>query len=146
VEGAPGRNERGGRPRLHVPIDPHAAWKATAKVAPVIADVLEAKLAPTAAMPGAAPGTARTAELVLYEDERTETGVWEVTPGAFDAAHGQYLEFMHFVAGDATITAADGAVHEVRPGVALTVPPGWRGRWEVRETVRKTYVIVRSAR
>jgi uncharacterized cupin superfamily protein len=27
--------------------------------------------------------------------------------------------------------------------VALTVPSGWRGRWEVRATVRKSYVIVR---
>ena len=51
---------------------------------------------------------------------------------------------MHFVAGSATITAADGTVHEVRPGVALSVPPGWRARSEVRETVRKTYVIVRA--
>jgi uncharacterized cupin superfamily protein len=34
----------------------------------------------------------------------------------------------------------------VRPGVALTVPSGWQGRWEVRETVRKTYVIVRDPR
>ena len=84
--------------------------------------------------------------LVFYEDGRTESGIWEVTPGVFDAAHGRYVEFMHFVAGDATITAADGQVHEVRPGVALTVPPGWRARWEVRETVRKTYVIVRDGR
>jgi hypothetical protein len=97
-------------------------------------------------VPGAAPGSALTAELVLYEDGRTETGIWEVTPGVFEAAHGQYVEFMHFVAGAATITAADGQVHEARPGVALTVPSGWRGRWEVHSTLRKTYVIVRDAR
>jgi hypothetical protein len=107
-------------------------------------DVLGAELADAGQMPGAAPGTALTAELVLYEDERTQTGIWEVTPGVFDAVHGRYAEFMHFVAGDATITGADGQVGEVRPGVALTVAPGWRGRWEVRDTVRKTYVIVRE--
>ena len=107
-------------------------------------DVMSAPLADAGRVPGAESGSAHTGELVLYEDERMQSGIWEVTPGAFDAAHGAYVEFMHFVAGEATITAADGQVHEVRPGVALTVPPGWRGRWEVRETVRKTYVIVRD--
>ncbi len=107
-------------------------------------DVMSAPLADAGRFPGAEPGSAHTGELVLYEDERMQSGIWEVTPGAFDAAHGAYVEFMHFVAGEATITAADGQVHEVRPGVALTVLPGWRGRWEVRETVRKTYVIVRD--
>ena len=105
---------------------------------------MTAQLVDAGGFPGAEPGSARTAELVLYEDDRMETGIWAVTPGECDAAHGQYVEFMHFVAGEATITAADGEVHEVRPGVALTVPSGWRGRWEVRDTVRKTYVIVRD--
>ena len=109
-------------------------------------DVTTAELADAGRFPGAEPGSARTAELVLYEDDRMETGIWEVTPGDFEAAHGPYVEFMHFVAGDATIIAADGEVHHVRPGVALTVPSGWRGRWQVRETVRKTYVIVRDPR
>ena len=109
-------------------------------------DVLTAVLADAGRVPGATPGSALTSDLVLYDDGRTETGIWEVTPGVFDAAHGPFVEFMHFVAGAATITAADGRVHEVRPGVALTVPPRWRGRWEVRETVRKTYVIVRDGR
>ena len=104
---------------------------------------MSAPLAGAGRFPGAEPGSAHTAELVLYEDDRMETGIWAVTPGEFDAAHGQYVEFMHFVAGVATITAADGQVHEVRPGLALTVPSGWRGRWAVRETVRKSYVIVR---
>jgi uncharacterized protein len=111
----------------------------------VSVDVMTARLVDAGRFPGAEPGSARTAELVLYEDGRMETGIWEVTPGEFDAAHGPYVEFMHFVAGDATITAADGEVHEIGPGVALTVPSGWRGRWQVRETVRKTYVIVRDA-
>jgi uncharacterized protein len=112
----------------------------------VIVDVLAAELAEAGPMPGAAPGSALTAERVLYEDERTETGIWEVTPGVFDAAHGSYVEFMHFVAGEATITTAAGEVHVVRPGTTLTVPSEWRAHWEVRATVRKTYVIVHDPR
>src|SRR5512132_284402 len=107
VEGAPGRKRRDGRPWLHVPVDSHAARKAPP---PVMVDVLGARLAGAGRMPGAAPGSAETAELILFAGERTETGIWEVTPGIFDAVHGPYVEFMHFVAGDATITAAGGEV------------------------------------
>ena len=97
-------------------------------------DVTTAPLADAGPFPGAE----------LYRDPVVEAGVWEVTPGRFDAVHGAYVEVMHFIAGEATITAADGEVHEVRAGVALTVPSGWRGHWDVRATVRKTYVIVRD--
>jgi hypothetical protein len=154
VEGAPGRKRRGDRPWLHVSFDPHAAREApppyppfaTKAPQPVMVDVLGAELTDAGPMPGASPGSAQTSELVIYEDQRTETGIWEVTPGVFDAAHGPYVEFMHFVAGEATITTADREVHEVRPGTTLTVPPAWRAHWEVRATVRKTYVIVHDAR
>jgi uncharacterized protein len=107
-------------------------------------DVTRAALTGTGRMPGAAAGAALTAERVLYDDGRTEIGIWEVTPGRFDAVHGPYVEHMHFVAGEATITGARGEVHEVRPGGTLTVPAGWKGSWDVRSTVRKTYVLVHA--
>jgi uncharacterized protein len=107
-------------------------------------DVMWTALTATGQMPGARDGEARTAERVLFEDERTEIGIWEVTPGCFDAVHGRYVEHMHFVAGDALVTGDDGSVYQVRPGRTLTVPAGWRGRWDVRSTVRKTYVLVRD--
>ena len=31
------------------------------------------------------------------------------------------------------------------PGAVVFVPDGWQGIWDIRETVRKTYVIVRTA-
>jgi hypothetical protein len=49
---------------------------------------------------------------------------------------------MYFLAGDATITDADGTPHEILPGAAIMLNDGWRGAWEIRETVRKVYVIV----
>jgi len=107
-------------------------------------DVMWAPLTATGQMPGAPEGEARTAERVLYEDEHTEIGIWEVTPGSFEAVHGPYVEHMHFIAGDALVTGGDGSVYQVRPGRTLTVPAGWSGRWEVRSTVRKTYVLVRD--
>jgi hypothetical protein len=52
---------------------------------------------------------------------------------------------MHFVAGRGTITDADGVVTAIRPGVVMLCPDGWSGDWAVDETIRKTYVIVRTA-
>jgi uncharacterized cupin superfamily protein len=48
---------------------------------------------------------------------------------------------MHVLCGEATVTSDDGATVELRAGVAFVARSGWRGRWDVRETLRKTYVI-----
>lgn len=78
---------------------------------------------------------------VLHRDAGGRSGVWECTPGRFDSARDGDTELMHFVAGRGTITSADGTVHEIRPGVVLVAPDGWRGTWDIRETVRKVYTI-----
>lgn len=78
---------------------------------------------------------------VLHRDEGGRSGVWECTPGRFDSAREGDTELMHFVAGEGTITSADGTVHEIRPGVVLVAPDGWRGTWDIRKTVRKVYTI-----
>jgi uncharacterized cupin superfamily protein len=77
----------------------------------------------------------------LHSDSHARTGIWECTPGSFDSARNGDTEVMHFVAGDATITSADGETYEIRPGSVLVAPDGWRGAWEIRETVRKVYTI-----
>jgi len=51
---------------------------------------------------------------------------------------------MHFVAGSGTITDGDGVVTEIRPGVVMLCPDGWSGTWDVRETIRKTYAVVKT--
>jgi uncharacterized protein len=81
----------------------------------------------------------------LHNDGRARTGVWECTPGRFDSARAGDTEVMHFVAGEATITSADGEVYEIRPGSVLVAPDGWRGTWEIRQTVRKVYTIWNTA-
>lgn len=78
---------------------------------------------------------------VLHRDANGRSGVWECTPGRFDSARNGDTELMHFVAGAGTITTADGTVHEIHPGVVLVAPDGWRGTWDIRETVRKVYTI-----
>lgn len=73
-------------------------------------------------------------------DGSSETGVWVCTPGRWRCVIVSD-EFCHFLSGRSTYTADDGAVLEVGPGDAAFFPKGWSGTCEVRETVRKTYMI-----
>ena len=97
---------------------------------------------------GATAGTPVESFVVLSDDGRTEVGVWECTPGAWTSAKEGIGELMSFVAGHGWIVdeidGRDGERNEIRPGLVRWFADGWRGRWEVDETVRKTYVIVRS--
>jgi uncharacterized cupin superfamily protein len=107
-------------------------------------DALGARLEPIGPKPNATEGDPVEAALVLHDDGRVQVGIWECTPGTFPSARDGISEVMAFVAGDATITDADGTRHEVRPGVVMHVPDGWRGTWEIRTTVRKTYTVVHA--
>jgi uncharacterized cupin superfamily protein len=82
---------------------------------------------------------------VIHSDAGGRSGVWECTPGRFESARDGDTELMHFVAGEGTITSADGTVYVIRPGVVLVAPDGWRGTWDIHTTVRKVYTIWRSA-
>lgn len=99
-------------------------------------------LTPVGPKAGATNGEPFESLLEISKDHRAQTGVWECTPGSFPSARDGYSEFMYFLAGDATITDEDGTPHEIGPGVAILLNDGWRGTWEIRETVRKVYVIV----
>jgi uncharacterized cupin superfamily protein len=78
---------------------------------------------------------------VLHADAGGRSGVWECTPGRFDSAREHDTELMHFLSGKGTITSADGTVHDIKPGAVLIAPLGWRGTWDIQETVRKIYTI-----
>ncbi len=71
-----------------------------------------------------------------------EVGVWECTPGGWAISDRPDTEVGMIVGGRGTITDAEGAVRELEPGVVVTLPQGWSGRWDISETLRKVYVIV----
>ena len=89
-------------------------------------------------------GEPRASVLSLYSDDVVECGVWEVTPGEFAGENAGFGEQMYVLAGEATVTSEDGSTVELRPGVWFVAREGWRGRWDVRSTVRKLYVIWRT--
>jgi len=91
---------------------------------------------------GATAGAPVESVRSLYEDGRVHSGLWECTPGTFPSARDGICEFMTFISGDATIHGDDGVSYDIGPGTVLFLPDGWRGRWEIRETVRKTFTII----
>jgi uncharacterized cupin superfamily protein len=73
------------------------------------------------------------------EEKQIEAGVWECSPGVWKR---QVLlaELCHFVSGHAFFTPEGGAPFEIKAGDAVFFPPDSRGTWDVRQTIRKTYV------
>lgn len=110
-----------------------------------VGDTTTAALEELGPKANATSGTPVESILTLHDDGRVHAGIWECTPGAFPSARDGISEVMTFLAGDATIYDADGTAHEIRPGATMVVADGWSGRWEIRETVRKTFTSVRSA-
>lgn len=93
----------------------------------------------------ATEGEPAEASVALYEDATIAIGVWECTPGRFPTAKQGIGELMCIIGGSGTLTASDGTAHPFADGTVLLTPDGWTGEWEVRETVRKLYVIWKTA-
>ena len=112
-----------------------------ASVAATDADLF-GPLEPTGPRAGADAGRPMTATRVLHDDGPVQVGVWECTPGGWSIEDRTNTETVHILVGRGRITDADGTVHELEPGVAMVLPRGWSGRWDVTETLRKLYVTV----
>jgi hypothetical protein len=50
-------------------------------------------------------------------------------------------EFVHILSGSMTVTPDEGDSFLAGPGVTFLVPVGWKGTWEIHETIRKLYVL-----
>ena len=85
---------------------------------------------------------ARTSGRLLHRDADggNETGIWVCTPGTWRCVVTRD-EFCHFIAGSCTYTADSGERLEIAGGDAAFFPAGWSGTCEVRQTMRKTYMI-----
>ena len=93
------------------------------------------------------PGTVRSGDphtitMNAYEspDGKLLMGVWECTPGVWDVDYADW-EYCHFLEGRCVLTPEQGAPVELAAGDVFIVEPGFKGTWEVVETVRKYYVF-----
>ncbi|OBC07430.1 cupin [Mycobacterium sp. 852013-50091_SCH5140682] len=90
--------------------------------------------------------TSRTGQLEsaveVWADSVIDTGVWECDPGEFTADRSAATEVCHIISGSGIVVGDDGTSADIGPGSLLVLPRGWRGTWLVKETIRKTYVII----
>ncbi|MCI0148814.1 DUF861 domain-containing protein [Paraburkholderia sediminicola] len=69
------------------------------------------------------------------------TGLWECSPGRFERQLAN-AEVMHILSGSCTFTPTDGEPQEIRAGDTLFFPANTVGIWDIRETLRKVYVVM----
>jgi len=83
------------------------------------------------------------ASLAQHQDVapvQAQIGIWECTPGQMRrSVTGR--EFSHILTGQATFTPDGGAPVALGPGDAVLFPANCQGTWDIKQTVRKTYVI-----
>jgi uncharacterized protein len=84
----------------------------------------------------------QTSGITLWssDDGNQDAGVWQCTAGPSYWVQEQN-ELVHILAGSLTVTADGGSPRTLGPGDAAVFPRGWRGTWDLHETVRKVYVI-----
>lgn len=89
------------------------------------------------------PPLRTTWERYAAPSESLSIGEWACEPGTWTIAfHAHRHEFFHVLEGRLRIHDDRGAFREFGPGDACVIPAGFRGRFEVLETVRKRYVMI----
>ena len=74
--------------------------------------------------------------------ERLSAGIWRCEPGEWRIVFGPaQQEVFTVLSGRCRIHDALGGFQEVGPGGVLHIPAGFEGRFEVLETLTKSYVI-----
>ena len=72
----------------------------------------------------------------------SDYGIWECSPGRW-RRQVKEAEFTYFLAGRCTFIADDGQRGEIAAGDAAYWPANSMGVWDVHETIRKVYVILK---
>lgn len=99
-------------------------------------------LNPAGQRAGADQGDPQIAIQALAPDAVGNLGVWECQPGGWPVINRPDTEFTYIISGRALLTDDQSKeVVEVTGGDLIILPPGWTGRWDVIETVRKVYAI-----
>ncbi len=74
------------------------------------------------------------------EDSGQSTGIWQCTAGPSYWVQEEN-EFIYILSGSLTVTPDGGKPATFGAGDSAMFPRGWRGTWDLHETVRKVYVL-----
>ncbi|MDT4825720.1 hypothetical protein FQZ97_590110 [compost metagenome] len=83
----------------------------------------------------------RTAGHRTLEDRNATTGIWECSPGQFRRQVAE-AEYSYIISGEGSFTADGGSPAEFRAGDVLYFSANTQGVWDIRQTVRKSYLIL----
>lgn len=99
-------------------------------------------LPPAGLRAGADRGNPQISYHSLATEASGNLGVWECQPGGWPVVDRPDTEFTYILSGRALLTDdSSGQVIEISSGDLVILPPGWTGRWDILEPVRKVYAI-----
>lgn len=109
----------------------------------LLADTLNMQLGDSAPVgkPLSTP-VAVTSSFGVERPNQVEIGVWECTPGIWRRAIAEQ-EFCHFIAGRGSYTPEGEAPIPFQAGDSILLPANSFGVWDIKETVRKSYVLIK---
>jgi uncharacterized protein len=85
---------------------------------------------------------AKVRTMEVERADQVETGIWECSPGSWQRQVVEQ-EFCHFIAGRGSFTPEGGERITFEAGDAFMLSENTKGIWDIQETVRKTYVIIK---
>ena len=103
----------------------------------VIAGATGMALTPVGQRAGADSGDPQVSSHTISNNDGIHVGVWECAPGGWPVVNRADTEIATIISGGGTITNEDGVAQALGPGVVVTLPKGWTGRWDITETLRK---------
>ncbi|MCK1517530.1 cupin domain-containing protein [Bradyrhizobium sp. 190] len=105
-------------------------------------DVTSGHLPPAGQRPGADKGDPQLGLLKIAPNAKGNISIWECQPGGWPINDRPDTEVAFILSGKAIITdEATSKANAVTAGDFVVLPPGWTGRWDVIETIRKVYAI-----
>lgn len=108
-----------------------------------IIDFNRAESEPTEAAPAAErilSGDPKWKSWIYFSEGSMTSGRWESTPGLWTIAYEKW-EFLTVLEGRGQIRGEDGTTIALEPGATALIAPGFRGTWEVSETMSKHFFV-----
>ena len=90
-------------------------------------------LAPTTFV--SAPALAR-GDQVIFDGPDGRAATATIAPGVHEPVNYSAARFSYVLAGEASVTDANGLALELTAGAAIGFPAGWSGNWQVRTPLR----------